>query len=103
METELGGNIILSNFELDGQEMVVAKKLVGNYASKIKNFHDYEQLKLEMKSSNKGKTKKYEIKGLLIFNGNRLSSEATGFNPFVLLDEVLGKLLKEIEHKIGKQ
>lgn len=101
-EQELGGNIVLSNFEMDGSEMIVIKKIVGNYAKKIKNLHDYEQLKLEMKSSDKGKTKKFEIKALLLYAGNRAASEATGYNPFVLIDEVLGKILKEIEHKIKK-
>lgn len=102
VEQELGGNIVLSNFELDGQEMIIVKKIVGNYAKKIKNFHDYKELKLEMKTSNKGKTKKFEVKGMVIFNGNRATSEATGFNPFVLIDEVLGKILKEVQHKVKK-
>jgi hypothetical protein len=102
MDKELGGNIVLSNFDLDDQEMVVAKKLVGNYAKKIKNFHDYDELRLEMKTHDKGKTKKFEIKGALIFNGNRANSQAIGFNPFVLIDEVLSKILNEVEHNVRK-
>lgn len=102
-DKELGGNIVLSNFELDGNEMVVVKKMVGTYAKKIKNFHDYEELKLEMKVIDKGKTKKFEIKGLLLYAGNRASSEAMGFNPFVLINEVLEKILNEVKHKVKKE
>lgn len=102
-ETTLGGNIVLSGFDLDDQEMIVVKKLVGNYAKKIKNFHDYEELKLEMKVHDKGKTKKFEIKAFLLFNGNRATSETVGFNPFVLIDEVLGKVLREVQHKVKKE
>lgn len=98
MDRELGGNIVLSNFEMDGQEMVIVKKLVGNYAKKIGNLCPYEELKLEMKTSNKGKTKKFEVKGLAIFTGNRVTSESTGFNPFVLINEVLNKMLAEVQH-----
>ena len=101
-DLELGGNIVLSNFEMDSQEMVVIKKIVGNYAKKIKNFQDYQELKLEMKSSSKGKNKKFEINGLLVFAGDRASSKAVGFNPYMLINEVLDKLLKEAEHKTKK-
>jgi ribosome-associated translation inhibitor RaiA len=102
-EQELGGNIVLSNFEMDAQEMVIVKKMVGNYAKKIKNFHDYQELRLEMKTSAKGKTKKFEIKALLLYNGDRAASEATGFNPFVLINEVLEKILSEVKHKVKKE
>jgi hypothetical protein len=102
MDRELGGNIVLSNFDMDSQEMIVVKKLVGNYAKKINNLHPYEELKLEMKTSNKGKVKRFEIKGMVIFSGNRATSESTGFNPFVSINEVLGKILSEVEHIVKK-
>jgi hypothetical protein len=98
----LGGNIVLSNFEIDNQEMIVIKKLVGNYAQKIKRFSEYEEIKLELKTIEKGKTKRYELKALVVFNGNRAVSEATGFNLFVLTNEVLEKVTKEIENTIRK-
>ena len=102
-ENTLGGNIVLSNFDLDDQEMIIVKKLVGNYAKKIKNFHDYEELKIEMKVHNKGKTKKFEIKAHLLFDGNRAVSETVGFNPFVSINEVLEKILQEVQHKARKE
>ncbi len=99
---ELGGNIVLSNFDLDEQEIIIAKKLIGNYAEKIRNFGDYEELKIEMKTHLKGKNKHFEIKALLLYNGNRASAEANNTNPFVAISEILEKILKEIEHKIKK-
>ena len=86
---ELGGNIILENFDLDSSEMVIARKMTGKYGEKIRNFTDYTELRLEMKSHKKTKQKTFEIKGLLLFDGDRAVSESQGFNPFVLINEVL--------------
>jgi hypothetical protein len=102
-DEELGGSIVLSNFELDGSEMIIVKKLVGNYAKKIRNFHDYEELKLEMKTIDKGKTKRFDVNARLMYGGNRANSSAEGFNPFVIINEVLEKILKEVEHKVKKE
>lgn len=99
---ELGGNIVLSNFELDEQELVIAKKLIGNYAEKIRRFHDYDELKLEMKTHLKGKNRHFEIQAMLVFNGNRASASSQGTNPFVIISEILEKILKEVEHKVRK-
>ncbi len=102
VDINLGGNIVLSGFDVDQQQAVVVKKMVGHYAEKIRNFREFRVLKVEMKSHEKGKKKQttsYEIKAMLEFDGDRVASEATGLNLFVLLDEALGKILKEIEHK----
>lgn len=102
VDQELGGNIVLSGFDMDDQEMVVLKKIVGNYAKKIKNFHNYEQLKLEIKVHAKGKTKRFEVKALLLYGENRATSETEGFNAFVLITEALEKILNEVQHKVKK-
>ena len=83
--------------------MIVLKKLIGNYAKKIRNYTDYNELKLEMKSHEKGNNKIFEINALVIFNNERLSAKAEGYNPFVLIDDVLKRLIKETEHKIRKE
>lgn len=102
-DRELGGNIVLADFDLDEQEMIVIKKLVGNYAKRIRNFTDYEELKLELKSHQKNKDrKKYEIKANLVFKGNRANSEIDGLNPFIMIDKVMKKILAEVEHIIRK-
>jgi len=99
---ELGGNILLQNFDLDGTEMVVVRKLVGKYAEKIRHFTQYDELKLEMKSHKKGKNKQFEIKALLSYDKNLAFSEAQGLNVFVLIDDIMKKVLQEVEQKIKK-
>ena len=99
MNHELGGNIILSNFELDNQEMIVVNKLVGNYAEKIRHFQEYQQLKLEMKTHLKAKNRHFEINALLSYNGKTASSEAQGTNPFVLISQIMEKILNEVQHR----
>ena len=37
---ELNGSIVLSNFKLDETELIVAKKIIGNFAEKIRNFQE---------------------------------------------------------------
>ena len=99
-EQELGGNIRLINFdEMDAQELILAKKIIGNYAKKIRNFKEYQELRIEIKNHSKGKANKFEVNGLLIFDGGNATSNAEGVNPFVLINEVLEKILNEIEHK----
>jgi len=102
-DRELGGNIVLVDFSLEDQEMIIVKKIVGNYARKIKNFVEYQELKIELKSHQRNKgAKKYEMKASLIFDGERLNSEVSGLNLFVVLSEIMNKLLSEVEHKIKK-
>lgn len=95
---ELGGNIVLSNFSLDDREMVVAKKLIGNHAKKIRNACPYNELKLEMKSHKKGKKVIFELKASLETEINKMyNAEVRGSNAFVLIDNVLKKIREEIK------
>lgn len=98
----IGRNIVFEKFDMDSDEVSVAKKVVGKYAEKIRNFTTYDEIKLEMKSHLKGKGKHFELKGHVLFDGKQVLSNAEGRNPFVLIDEVMGKMLQEIEHKIKK-
>ena len=99
---EIGGNIVFEKFDLDSGELEIAKKVVGKYAEKIRNFVEYDEIKLEMKSHLKATNKHFELKGHVLFNKNQVLSNAEGRNPFVLVDEVMSKMLQEIEHKIRK-
>jgi len=101
--TELGGNIVLENFEIDNQEMIVVKKIIGNYAKKIRYFKEYQELKLEMKTHLKAKNRHFEVKALLTFDNGTASSESQGLNFFVLINEVLEKILQEVKNKIRKE
>lgn len=100
---ELGGNILLEKFDLDEQEIVVAKKIIGKYAEKIRHVAEYDQIKLEMKVHQKAKNKHYEIKGHVESKVGKAVSEKQDSNPFVAIDEVMAKMLKEMEHKAGKK
>lgn len=99
---EIGGNIVFEKFDLDSDELLVAKKVVGKYAEKIRNFVEYNEIKLEMRSHLKATNKHFELKGHVLFNGNKVLSEAEGRNPFVLIDEVMAKMLQEVEHIVKK-
>jgi len=102
MELKLGGGIILTGFKLYKQEMILVKKIVGNYAKKIRNFADYNQLKIELRTHKKNKKEVYEAKVSLDVNGEILSAEDRDFNPFSLIDNVLKKVLQEVRHKSEK-
>ena len=94
---------MLENFELDSQEMVVIRKMAGKYAEKIRNFCDYQALKINMKRHGKTQNATFEISALCTFDDMNVASESGGKNPFVLIDDVLKKLLQEVEHKIKKR
>jgi ribosome-associated translation inhibitor RaiA len=102
VEEEFGKSIIFEKFDLDSDEIVVAKELVEKYAHKIKNFVAYQKIKLEMKSHLKAKNKHFELKCHVLLDKDKIISEAEGRDPIALIDEVMKKALNEIEHKIKK-
>jgi len=99
---ELGGNIILVGFkELEPAKLIVIKKMVGTYAKKIAERAGLKELKVELKTMhNKGKKtekQKYEIKANAQTEKKSYNAETTQFNLFYALDEVLGKIIAQIE------
>ena len=91
----LGGNIRLSGFgELDGANMIVVKKIVGNYARKIsESGSEFSELHLTLKVIHKKeKSEKYEIHGKILCKGKVHTSEVTDFNLYFALDNLLKKL-----------
>ena len=100
---ELGGNIVLENFELDSQEMVIVRKMVGKYAEKIHHFRDYESIRVNMKKHGKNHNEMFEIDALCTFDEMAVTSESSGRNPFVLINDVMKMLLREVEHKVKKR
>ncbi|MFC1801244.1 hypothetical protein ACFLZB_02180 [Nanoarchaeota archaeon] len=93
---KLGGNIELSGFSsLDGGQMIVLKKIVGNYARKMEEqCKSFEALKLTMKPV--GEEQKFELKGQVIDGGNIYPSAVTEHNLFVGVDSVLKKLISTL-------
>ena len=102
-EQELGGNIILSGFNIDSGELIIVKKIIGKYGEKIRNVKDYKELKVGLKvhiGPKKTENQKFEFKVRVLFDGDEVFAESQGLNIFVALDEVLKKILNETEHKI---
>jgi len=96
---EIVNKILLEKFDLEPEEMASAKKVAEKYAEKIGHLTDYEEIKLEMKIHHKDKNKHFEIKGLVVYNRNKVYSEVSDVNPLRAVDAVLNKLLNEIKHK----
>ena len=89
---ELGGNIELIGFsELDSQELLILKKIIGSQARKFSdNVKGYEKLTIDLKQT-KGK-KKFEVQAKLMANSKPINSEVTEKNLFIAIAEVLKKL-----------
>jgi ribosome-associated translation inhibitor RaiA len=95
---ELGGNIELVDFkDLEPAEMIVLKKIIGNYARKFSDHvENYEKLSLHLKKA-EGKHK-FEVYAKLLHNQKSTNSEVTGTNLFIAVSDAL----KKVEHQLFK-
>ena len=107
IEEKLGGNITLINFKLEPIELIVVKKIVGNYAKKMSEKGGYKELKLRLKQREHGKSFLHELNAEAIISKNRevgeeiiLSSSAQDYNLFNALAGVMEKLLNEADGKL---
>jgi ribosome-associated translation inhibitor RaiA len=94
---ELGGNIELKGFaHLDRGSMVIAKKIIGNYAKRFSDKHkDFSKLSLSVKAVHeREKSEKYELHAKLLLGGKTETAEITDRNLFYAIDKVLKKLDK---------
>jgi ribosome-associated translation inhibitor RaiA len=99
---ELGGNITLVGFkEMHHTELVVVKKMVGNYVRKIAGNEQVNELRLVLKPIHKTDeaSMKYDLKATLDLNGKIYNSEVIEFNLYVGIDEILKKLESQVEHR----
>ncbi len=97
------GKILLSGFKLEEAERVIADNIIRNYKTKFERL-GFKELRLSLKQkphSKHGRNTLYELKGQLEAE-KRFSSEASGLNPYLVMVEVLDKLLHEIEHNQRK-
>ncbi|PIN72325.1 hypothetical protein COV21_02535 [Candidatus Woesearchaeota archaeon CG10_big_fil_rev_8_21_14_0_10_45_5] len=98
---QLGGNIELIGFSvIDRAQMVVVKKIVGNYARKFSEMaKDFEKLSLSLKKIHAiENSENYEISAKLMAGGKPLNGSVTDRNLFFGID----KVLKIIEGMIKK-
>jgi ribosome-associated translation inhibitor RaiA len=96
---EIDSKILLAKFDLEPEEMAAARKLAEKYAERIGHLTEYDEIKLEMKVHRKDKNKHFEIRGLVVYKGDKAYSEVSDMNPLKAIDAVLNKLLNEIKHK----
>ena len=96
---ELGGNIELVGFnDIDASEMVVLKKIIGNYARKFSDHmqDQYVRLIVDMKHVHGTKSSKFQIQAKLMTPGKPYSSEVTENNLFVCVADAMKKLEAQI-------
>ena len=100
VETKLGGEISLVGFDsLEPMELIVVKKVVGNYVRKLSNQINYSSLRLELKQHRKGKSFMHEVNAQLSAGGSLFGASAMEWNLYVCLTKLLDKVLAEILHK----
>ena len=102
MTMELGGNIELVGFsELDSSELVILKKIIGNYARKFSDAlgDSYEKLTLNLKPVHGKKSSKFELQAKLMVKGKPVNVDYTDNNLFVTVAEALKKLEAQIIKK----
>jgi len=94
------GKILLSGFKLELAEKVVADNIIKNYKTKLGRV-GFQELRLALKQkahSKHGKITLYELKGQLKA-GKNFNSKSSGLNLYLIMAEVLDKLLHEAQHK----
>lgn len=93
-------NIELTGFRvIDSASMIGVKKIIGNHAKRISELtKKLETLHITLKPIHKReKSEKYEIYARVLDDGKVYASEATDRNLFVALDNVLNKLVNELD------
>lgn len=98
---ELGGNITLVGFKDVGfSEMVVVKKIVGNYARKISDkIGGLDELTMTVKPIHHTSEDsfKYELHVKVIQKGKVYTTEVVDFNLFVAIDDAMKKIFTEMK------
>ncbi|MFH1209792.1 MAG: hypothetical protein V1663_03315 [archaeon] len=96
METiELGGNINLVGFKaIEPQQLVVVKKIVGNFVKKIQTrYKEFNSLVLDLKSIHNSES---QISAKIMIDNKNYNVEVTDFNLFFALNKALKKIEEQI-------
>jgi len=94
---QLGERIELKDFKehLEPGEITILKKLIGNKAN---HLGDFKKLVLHLKEVHKKeKSQKFQINAQLDIDNKLYEVEATNFNLFFTVNDVLEKLKTEIK------
>jgi len=95
------GRILLSGFKLEKAERAIADNIIKNYKTKLERVK-FEELRLSLKQkphSKRGRLILYELRGSLKAIKN-FTSKSEGQNLYLVMVEVLDKLLIEAIHKL---
>ena len=98
----LGGNIELIGFkQVSIADVVIVKKLVGNYTRKIQEHaKHFEKIVISLKEIHKiENSAKHEVHVRAFDGGKQYSSEIVDKNLFVALDSALRKIVAEAAHQ----
>ncbi len=96
---ELGGNIELVGFnEIDISELIVLKKIIGNYARKFSDLlgDQYVRLIIDLKQIHGKSSNKFQIQSKLMTPGKPFTSEVTENNIFVCIADSMKKLEAQV-------
>lgn len=105
-EKKIGGSIALIGFgALKPMELIVVKKITGNYVKKISEVANYKELKLRLRQHQHGKEFLHEIEAEVVITKDKqggkddiLSAKSTRYNLYAALSEVLEKIYNESFH-----
>src|SRR3989344_3930302 len=98
-EIELGGSISLVGFgSLEPVELVVVKKIVGNFVKKLNEKSDYESLVMELRQHKKGKTFLHEINAHARADEKMFSAKVSDYNLYSCISKASEKILSELVH-----
>ncbi|MDD9953078.1 MAG: hypothetical protein OXR66_01975 [Candidatus Woesearchaeota archaeon] len=100
MTLELGGNITLAGFDSrDFTEMIVVKKMVGQYARQFSDhITGFSGLKITLKSVHETKS---EIHVLAAIDGHEVTSTETAHNLYIALDTSLKKSYEQARKHVA--
>lgn len=97
---KLGGDIQLTGFrDLDSSSMDVLKKIIASHAKRIGELAKrLEILHITLKPVHeREKSEKYEVHAKIIDDGKVYASEITDRNLFAAIDNVLKKIVNEMD------
>ncbi len=98
-EINLGGSISLVGFgSLDQVELVVVKKIVGNFVKKLNEHSSYESLVMELRQHKKGKAFLHEINAKAKADNKIFSAMASDYNLYSCISKASEKILAELLH-----
>lgn len=105
-EQKIGGNIALIGFgALEPIELIVVKKITGNYVKKISEIAQYKQMKLSLKQHQHSKSFLHELETEIIITQSKeggkdivLAAKSTDRNLYTALADVLEKIYNEALH-----